>query len=144
MEAQSKAVSDLRTLRLCMLVAVALYFILSMRLPVSSRATNLGRLEIIIALIALWCVYSAFYVNRRIVRKAEALVKEQPDNLQAVRRFRAGYILIYIASFAVGLYGLVLHFFGSPVTHVVPFFAVSVMMISWFRPSRDRDGLVKH
>lgn len=134
MDSQSKLVSNVRLIRWCLLIAVAVYFVLMARLPASSHATQLGTIEIAIALVSLACVNTAFYFNRKFVQKAEALMQQSPDDGKASKRWRAGYVAIYAASLAVALYGLLLHFLGAPFTHVVPFFVVGTAMILWFRP----------
>jgi hypothetical protein len=133
-DSQNKSVRTIQTIRLCMLLAVAGYFVLAMRMPVSTHVTELRTIEIAIALLSLACVNTVFYFNRKYVRKAEALMKEEPDDGRASKRWRIGYLAIYGASFAIALYGLVLHFFGAPPAHVVPFFAVGGAMVLWFRP----------
>jgi cytochrome b561 len=134
MDSQSKSVSNVRLIRWCMLLAVAVYFGLMARLPASSHATQLGTIEIAIAFVSLACVSSAFYFNRTFVHKAEASMHQNPGDTNAARRWRVGYLAIYAVSFAVALYGLVLHFLGARFTHVVPFFVVGATMILWFRP----------
>ena len=117
-----------------MLAAVALYFVLTTRLPASSHAAELETIEVAIAVVSLTCVSSAFYFNRKFVRKAEALMHENLDDGKVSKRWRAGYLAIYMLSLAVALYGLVLHFLGAPFPHVIPFFVVGAAMILWFRP----------
>lgn len=124
-----------------MLMAAALYFVESIRLPVSRHTSGLGKIEIVIALLALGCLNSVFYFDRKYVRKAEALLTDRPADEGAIKRWRLGYIVIYAASLAVALYGLVLHFCGAPVAHIVPFFAVGALLIIWFRPRARRDIL---
>ena len=131
---QSKPVRTVQTIRWCMLAALALYFVLAMRLPPSNHAASLGTIEIAIALVSLTCVTAAFYWERKFVRKAEALMTERPDDARALKRWCAGYIGIYAASLGVALYGLVLHFLGAPLLHVNPFFLVAAALILWFRP----------
>jgi hypothetical protein len=139
--AEAKSLSTLRIVRLCVLIAVALYFVESIRLPVSRHTTGLGKIEIVIALLALGCVNSVFYFDRKYVRKAEALLIDRPADERAIRRRRLGYMVIYAASLAVALYGLVLHLCGAPIAHIVPFFAVGALLIVWFRPRAQRDIL---
>jgi uncharacterized membrane protein len=117
-----------------MLMAVVVYFALMARLPASSHATQIGTIEIAIVLVSLACVNSAFYFERKFVRKADASMRQNPGDAKASKRWRAGYVAIYAVSFAVALYGLVLHFLGAQFTHVVPFFVVGAAMILWFRP----------
>lgn len=134
MSALSQSITNLRIIRLCMLFAVAVYFGVIVQFPAPSHARGLGRIEVGVVLLALWCANSVFFFNRKYVRKSEDLLKHQPDDSKAARRWQVGYIIIYALSFAITGWGTVLHFFGSPVTHVVPFFAVSAVLLAWFRP----------
>jgi len=92
-------------------------------------------------LLTLWGVNSVFVLNRKYVRDSETLLKNQPEDLKAARRWQAGYIMIYAFEFLVCMWGTALHFFGSPVTHVVPFFAASALFIAWFRPGIQSEAM---
>jgi undecaprenyl pyrophosphate phosphatase UppP len=122
-----------------MLLAVGCYFLLVLRLPVSSHPAPGKTFEIAIALLSLSCVNTVFYFNRKYVGKAEVLMRQTPGDDKALKRWRVGYMAIYAASFAVALYGLLLHFLGAPIQHVVPFFIVGAALIIWFRPRVPRD-----
>ena len=137
MDSQAKSVRSVRIIRLCMLAAVALYFVLAARLPATSHATELETIEVAIAVVSLACVSSAFYFNRKFICKAETLMYQGPDEGKASKRWRAGYLVIYVLSLAFALYGLVLHFLGARFAHVVPFFVVGAAMILWFLPRID-------
>ena len=86
MNSQSKLVGNVRLIRWCMLMAVAVYFVLMARLPASSHAAQLGTIEIAVALVSLACVNTAFYFNRKFVRKAEALMQQSPDDVKACEK----------------------------------------------------------
>jgi hypothetical protein len=75
------------------------------------------------------------------VRQAEVVLGDTSDDPKTVRHLRFGYIAIYAASFGIAMCGTLLHFFGAPVTHVVPYFATAAALIFGFRPRAHRDKL---
>jgi hypothetical protein len=140
-DAQSELVSigALGIIRVCILMAVALLFVVSVWLPVSNRAEGLAKIEIIVALVALWSLSSVFYFRRKYVVKAEVLLRERPGDRSAAKRMGVGYLAIYATSFGIALYGILLHLLGAPVSHVDPFLAVGAALILWSRPKARYD-----
>lgn len=138
MDDQKKAIRGVRIIRVCMLVALVVYFVLPTRLLATNPTASLRAIEIVVGIVSLVCVNSVFFFNRKYVRKADEVMLRQPSDADALKRWRTGYIGIYSISFAVALYGTVLHFFGAPALHVIPFFLVGGLMILWFRPKTER------
>jgi hypothetical protein len=129
-----KTFRTIRIARLWLAVALVLYFLLSMRLPAAHHSPSSKALEIAVVCLSLSCANSAFYINRKYIRKAMITLKDTPEDAKALKRWRVGYVTIYVLSFAVALYGMVLHFFGAPGTRVIPFFAAGGILILYFRP----------
>jgi undecaprenyl pyrophosphate phosphatase UppP len=123
-----------------MLLAIAIYFWLSTRLPPSSRSQPSKTFEIVIALVSLACINSTFFFKRKYVDKAEVLIEKTPDDVRVQKKWLTGYFAIYALSFAVTLYGMMLHFLGAPATHVVPFYVVGAALVLWFRPAIRRNA----
>ena len=66
---------------------------------------------------------------------AESLLAGHPEDTKALRKWRQGYIVIYILAEAVALYGVVLHFIGFAAVRVGPFFVAGFTLILFFRPA---------
>lgn len=140
MDARSKSVNNLRVIRVWALVAVGAYSFMGMRLRATSHTAQLTTVEIAVAFLSLACVSTAFVFDRKYVGRAEIVLRDKPDDTSAAKRLRLGYLVIYVVSIAVALYGLVLHFFGAPTAHTIPFFCLGALMIFFFRPRALRDG----
>jgi len=139
MDDQNKATRSVQVVRACMLIALVIYFVLTMRLPATSHSTSLGIIEAVVGLLSLMCVNSVLFFNRKYVRKAGEVLRQQPNDPKASKRWRVGYIAIYAIGFAIALYGMILHFFGAPGGHVIPFFLVGGLIILCLRPRSGRE-----
>jgi len=79
-------------------------------------------------------VIVVFVLRRLQILPVESLLAVQPDDPKALGRLRQGYVVTYVLSEAIVLYGLVLHFLGFPATRVAPFFVAGFVLILFFRP----------
>jgi len=65
---------------------------------------------------------------------AEVVLQSQSQDAKALVRWKAGYIVTYVLSMSIALYGLVLHFFGFPLGQVVPLLLASFALFIFLGP----------
>jgi hypothetical protein len=138
MDELRKSLANVQIIRACMLIGIALCLALSIWLPTWNHSKRLSQIEIVAVLVSLWGLSSVFFMRRRYAR-AQMLLRKQPDAVQTSKRFRAVYIMMYAISFGIGEWGLLLHFRGAPILHVVPFYAIGALLMILFPPRVPRN-----
>jgi hypothetical protein len=116
------------------LFSIALYAVMTKMLP-ANAAPNVVVFKILV-LLAVGNVVAIFVLRRKLVKSAEQTLSVQPDDADAVARWRSGYIITYAFSEVVALYGLVLHFTGFTFVQVLPFFIAGFVLILFYAPRR--------
>jgi hypothetical protein len=122
----------IQTVRFILLGAIVVYGMLVLRLP--SSATSKPIVVQALTVVAVSLVILLFVMRRIQVLPAEAILQEQPQNAKALARWRQGYLVSYILSLSIALYGLVLHFLGFSISQVAPFFVAGTALILFLGP----------
>jgi hypothetical protein len=125
----------LQIVRSAMLVSIVLYVLVGERV-----GKNLGapptNFYFALTLVAITTMGMIFAVRRLFVLRAEATLAAQPEDVAALNRWRAGYIITYALCEAVALFGLVLRVLGFTLSEVTPFYLVGFVLMLLFGPRR--------
>jgi F0F1-type ATP synthase membrane subunit c/vacuolar-type H+-ATPase subunit K len=73
-------------------------------------------------------------VRRLFILRAEATLISEPENAEALTRWRTGHLAIYALSESVALFGLVLRILGFNLSEVMPFYLAGFALILLFGP----------
>jgi len=122
-----------RLIRLIMLSSVVIY---------AGMATWLGHpsaqpsftLFYGLTVMAASLVLIILIVRRTMVVRAEAVLADQPGNVDALKRWQAGYLVTYVLCEALALYGLVLQFLGFTLSQVATFYVAAIALMLFFSP----------
>ena len=63
------------------------------------------------------------------------VLRADPDNSQALQRWRGGQLASMVLFVSVALCGFALRFLGVALVRVIPFYLASALLLIWFRPS---------
>ncbi len=127
----------LQTLRIALLVSIALYVFVGERLATPGAPDR--NLYFAITLVAITIVGMIFAVWRLFVLRSAAILADQPDNAAALKRWRTGYIFTYGLCETLALFGFVLCFMGFTLSEVAPFYVVGFVLVLLFSPRRIRN-----
>ena len=114
------------------LVSIALYAVMTKMLP-ANAAPNVVVFKVLV-LLAVGNVVTIFLLRRKLVKPAEQTLSMQPEDADALARWRSGYIITYAFSEVVALCGLILHFMGFTFAQVLPFFIAGFVLILFYVP----------
>lgn len=109
-----------------------MYAFVVFRLP--SHATANPIILRALTVVAISIVILIFVMRRIQVLPAESVLQINPEDAKGLARWRQGYLVTYTLSLSIALYGLVLHFFGFPLSKVAPFFLAGFALIVFFGP----------
>jgi len=104
MEPQRKL---LQTVRIALLVSIALYVFIGERIGRSTQSTPDRNVYFAITLFAITTVGMTFAVWRLFVLRSEVILADQPEDTAALKRWRTGYIITYTLCETVALFGFV-------------------------------------
>ncbi|MGD0181381.1 MAG: hypothetical protein ABSC15_16325 [Terriglobales bacterium] len=135
MEPQRKL---LQTVRIALLVSIALYVFIGERMGRSTSAAPDRNIYFVVTLVAITTVGIIFAVWRLFVLRSEAALADHPGDTAALKRWRTGYIITYTLCETVVLFGLVLRLMGFTLSEVAPFYIVGFALILLFGPRRPR------
>ena len=129
-------------IRFAFLASIALSVFIGERMGQGPAAAPNRNLYFVLTLVAITTVGMIFAVRRLFVLQSEAMLAAQPEDSAALNRWRSGYIIIYVLSEAVALFGLVLLILGFTLSQVAPFYLVGLVLILLFSPRRRSTGTV--
>jgi hypothetical protein len=129
MEAARKFI---QAVRLVMVAALVMYVYVVLTIP-SKAAPNPIILRAFTA-VSIAIVILIFVMRRVKTLPSEAMLAREPQDSKALSSLRQGYLITYTLSFSIALYGVVLHFFGFPLSQISPFFIAAFALILYFGP----------
>ena len=97
----------LQVIRAAMLVSIGFYVAISVAIP-STATPNLIILRAV-SVLAVMLILTIIVVRRLFVLRSEAALAAQPSDSKVLARWRVGYLLTYVLSEGIALYGVVLH-----------------------------------
>src|SRR5690348_10460956 len=110
----------LQIIRIFMLASIVCFAFIGERLGQSSAPDR--NVYFAITLVAITTVGIIFAVRRLFVSRSEAMLASEPENPEALNRWRTGHLAIYALSESVALFGLVLRILGFNLSEVTPFY----------------------
>ena len=123
----------IQIIRFFLLGSIVIYAGLGWRLPSNVDPNPL--IFRVITLLSLSMVIIVFVIRRVRVLPVEQLLADQPVDVKLLMRWRQGYLVTYVLSEAIALYGVSLHFLGNPLARVAPFFLAAFVLILFLRPT---------
>ena len=87
-----------------------------------------------LSLLSISTLGAALLVRRTLVSPCEALLREKPNDLMLLARWRTGYIVLYSLCEALAAFGLVLRMSGFALAHVWAFYATGFLLMILFSP----------
>ena len=134
----------LNMIRAAMLMAIVVYMFIGEKIAVG-RSPGSTIVFQAVAAVSVMTVVSLFILRRIMVLPALATLRNSPADVQALGRWRAGYIVSYALCEAVALYGFVLRVLGFPFSQVVLFYVASLGLLLYYRPQLPQpDPLVSN
>jgi F0F1-type ATP synthase membrane subunit c/vacuolar-type H+-ATPase subunit K len=135
MEPQRKL---LQTVRIALLVSIALYVFIGERIEQSTSGAPDRNFYFAITLFAITMVGMTFAVWRLFVLRSEVILADHREDTAALKRWRTGYIITYALCETLALFGFVLRFIGFTLSEVAPFYVVGFALMLLFGPRRPR------
>lgn len=130
------AVRIVQMIRIGLMVSIVLYALVGEMVGRNSSSTPDNSIYFAVTLAAVIAVALIVVMRRLLVLRAESLLAKQPEDQGALARWRTGYIVTYMLSEAVALFGLVLRMLGFSLSHVATFYAVGLILMMFFGPRR--------
>jgi F0F1-type ATP synthase membrane subunit c/vacuolar-type H+-ATPase subunit K len=134
--------ASLRSLRIvwiALLMALGIYIYLPESLNLQPRATS-PVIFLAVAVVTIAIVGSAFFMRRKWIAPAQAVLAADLENSKALARWRTGYLACLALAESLGLYGLVLRFLGFTLQQVEPFYLASLGLLLFFYPRFSARG----
>jgi fatty acid desaturase len=128
----------LQIVRIVMLVSIVCYAFIGERLGQSVAPDR--NLYFAITLVAITTVGIIFAVRRLFILRAEATLVSEPENAEALTRWRTGHLAIYALCESVALFGLVLRILGFNLSEVTPFYLAGFALILLFGPRKPSSA----
>jgi len=137
MESTVKAI---RIIQVAMLVSIALYVFIGQRLTSVARAAN-PVLFYVLSLASITIVGVILVVRRTLVLQSEATLKTRPTDVATLNRWKSGYIVTYVLSESLAVFGLILCFVGFTLSQVAPFYLAGFILMLFFSPRQPSAEL---
>ena len=122
----------LRLVQMSMLMSIVLFTAVG---EIASRSIPLNStLFYALAMLSVSTLGVVLLVRRTLVSPCEALLRERPNDLLLLARWRTGYIVLYSLCEALAAFGLVLRVSGFALAHVWGFYATGFLLMILFSP----------
>ena len=117
-------------------VAVLLYAAIGEKIG-GAAAGDVRLLKQVLIVAGVATLGTAVVIRQRMVRPGEETLRLQPENLEALGRWRAGYLASLVLCEAVGIYGLVLRMLGGSFLEAAPFYGFALVLLVVWMPRAD-------
>lgn len=136
--AQQVTVKQVQTIHGVMLAAVFLYAFAAERIRPSGSANPPDELLLIVfGALAAFVILLALFMRKRSVSPAVERLQMQPDDPDALKRWRAGCIQSSVFFESCALDGLALRFQGYSLAQCLPFYLAACVLMLLFWPRLD-------
>lgn len=115
-----------------MLVSMLIYAFMVKWFPANNRPNS--AIYYVVVAVAVWMLIGLLRFRKKWVKKSELVLVNSPDDPDALRRWKSGYIVTYAFSEAMAVYGLMLHFLGFGAGQVVPLLVAGFGLIMFYSP----------
>ncbi len=124
----------LNMIRAAFIFAIAVYMFVGERVAVGKPGPVNAMLFQILAVVAVVNVVVIVVVRKSIVTPSLAALRANANDMQALNRWRGGFVVTYALCEAIALYGFILRIVGFSYTMVVPFYLASFILMIYFGP----------
>jgi len=128
------ALKTVKIIRLALLASVVLYGLVGELAAKAAAGPANVTVFNALSLVAIVMIGIIVVLRRTLVLPAQTLLSSQAANVDALNRWRAGYIATYAICEAVALCGLVLRFLGFSLQQVAPFYVAGLALMLFFSP----------
>ena len=129
-----------RTLWSLMLISIVVFIATAERTAPASRHQSRS-LFFAITLLAIWAAAGWRIPQVKFVREAARRLVQDRKDARALKRWQSGYVLSFMLSEAVALYGLILRYEGFPLKDVAAFYALGLILMILSAPKAPhREG----
>jgi hypothetical protein len=133
------AVTLVRQIQIAMLVSIALYAAAGEMLARTTVREPANTLFHALSFISISLVGASVVVRRTLVLPSEVLLRETPDDIVTLARWRTGYLVLYSLCEVLGLFGLVLRMAGFTLAHVWGFYLGGFLLLLLYFPRAPRS-----
>lgn len=116
-----------------MLTSIVLYVVVGEKLVLHAPTPNLT-IFYAISFASISTVGAIFVVRRTLVMQSEGVLRDRPDDVVNLGRWRAGHIVTFALCEALALLGLVLRLMGFGLAQVWPFYLGGFVLMLFFGP----------
>ncbi len=127
----------MRLIQIAMLVSIALYVVVGEKVALHAP-TPKSTLFYGISFISISMVGAIFVVRRTLVMPSEGVLRERPDDVVNLARWKSGYIVTFAFCETLALFGLVLRLLGFTLSQVWPFYLGGFALMLFFAPRAPR------
>ena len=131
----NSALRNMRILYAALLVEIPV-FLYAGEVTGPSRPKNVTKAGLLLTAVAILNTWSVLSTCRRRAREASDIVRSHPDDVSAIRRWRAANTVSLCVSFALPLYGWILRVIGGTLLEAVPFYASGLLLLLISTPRR--------
>ena len=125
----------IRVLQGVMLAGIVLYVVLGEAVGSVSRVSN-TTMFYVLSMVTVTIVGVILVVRRTLVTQSATALAVRPADAATLGRWRAGYVMTYVLSEAIAVFGLVLRLTGFSLSQVAPFYVAGFILLLFFRPRR--------
>jgi hypothetical protein len=123
---------QIRLIQIAMLISIVLYAVVGE--VVGRRLPWNPTFFYVLSFISISVVGVIFVARRTLVLQSETLLRDRPQDLVSLGRWRAGYIVTYALCETLALFGLILRLSGLPMSQVWPFYLGGFGLLLFFGP----------
>lgn len=135
------AVRIVQLIRIALMVSIVLYALVGEIAGRNSMPAPDNNIYFAVTLVAVIAVATIVVMRRLLVLRAEGELAKDPEDRAALSRWRTGYIVTYMLSEAVALFGLVLRMIGFSLSQVATFYVVGLILMMFFGPRRPSQEM---
>ena len=126
---------SLRVIQMAFLVAVVIYIAIAEKVG-PREPKDVKQIQVLLMVMAASLVGGILFFRQRLIPPAEEVLRTQPEDANALRRWRTANLITLTLAEAVVLYGLALRFLGGTLLQAAPFYAAGVLLMVVFTPRR--------
>jgi hypothetical protein len=129
------AIKVVRIIQIAMLLSVGM-FVLAGEMVGSIPKLSDPTLFYALSLATITIVGVILVVRRTLVLQSAVTLATRPNDVATLNRWRAGYVMTYVLSEAIAMFGLVLRLIGFTLSQVASFYIAGFILLLFFGPRR--------
>jgi hypothetical protein len=129
------AIKIVRVIQIVMLLSVAMFVLAGEMVGSIPRLSN-PTLFYALSLATITIVGVILVVRRTLVLQSAVTLAARPNDVATLNRWRAGYVMTYVLSEAIAMFGLLLRLIGFSLSQVASFYIAGFILLLFFGPRR--------